>query len=571
MRTKRVIRNMAREVKEFLNMNLEELYDYYVSFVLAEPESKTIIEELIASERYASDAQFRAIVDFSAILKDAVSQDYKKLDFSKRIIKCIDIIERTSALELWQFAANSWNILALSYSNLLMYERALECFSHGLRIEREQGLYKLSPIMYTNMADIFMKIGEFEKALSYIETSARILGEHEHEMPRYWDKFVGIYSRYLFLKIRKGQYKKEDLKPYYDKIMSMPESGLNFNTNRSKLATQLYYGFFYSSEEEVEQLFKESRELFGLHQTLLFCQECIDLARQTGKEEEKYKYIHKLIELEREGRSHLHFENMTTYDILMEYYEEKGDEAKLSEYRVKYINSVKAHLKDLSEQQIHSINTIEQLVMSDEFKMMNNIKNVEFKLIADETLRAKRELEEANKILAKISSLDGLTQISSRRDFEERIKELMARAMEEKLSLSIFMLDIDYFKRYNDTYGHLEGDKVLKKVARSFRRHFNGKNQLSARFGGEEFIGAATGLSLEEAEELAKKICTDVEKLEIEHRAVRLGHVTVSLGVAIVKDVKPGMKSELMRLADECLYAAKAAGRNTFVLDVLPR
>lgn len=179
---------------------------------------------------------------------------------------------------------------------------------------------------------------------------------------------------------------------------------------------------------------------------------------------------------------------------------------------------------------------------------------------------ANRKLEEANRKLERLSLLDGLTQIGNRRDFEHRVMKLFERSSSEKLNIGILMLDIDNFKKYNDTYGHLEGDEALKAVAKVIRRNFERVEGLSARFGGEEFIGACIGLDFKEMEELADRIRRDVFELNIEHRESSLQRLTVSVGVAFADLADSSWKSTLMRWADVCLYRAKNEGKNRVVV-----
>lgn len=558
---------MESKAQEFLKMNLDELYDHFVSFVLSATNGVNVITELKASERYASDYQFRAMVDFSEILSDGVSKPEIDTDYTQRIIKCIDIIDRTTALEMWQLAANAWNTLAISYAKLVMFERALECYSHALRIESEHGLFNLSPILYSNMVNLFVQIEEIDKASIYIRNAVELLEKHKDQISRYWDKYVSIYSGYLYIKIRKMNISKEELQPYYNKIMEVEDTNLNYTSKILKLNARFHYGFFYFSTSEFKKTLDEVKKTLGLQQYIIYCHECVRLSKIVDKNYDYY--VKELIQLEEQGITHLPLANMQTYDILIEHYEKKKNKEKLSDSRIKYIQEVKEHLKNLSEQQHFAINTIEQLIMSEEFRRTNNIQNVEFKLIAEETLKTKRELETANARLSKLTCMDGLTQINNRRYFDEKFEELVKESSESKASVSVFVMDIDYFKRFNDTYGHLEGDEILKKVAKCFSDRFESINGLSARFGGEEFVGAVAGLSIEETEELAQKISDEIFQLGIVNKFVRGGIVTVSVGAVIATKVDVNMKLELFRVADESLYLAKTSGRNRFEIKIL--
>lgn len=181
-------------------------------------------------------------------------------------------------------------------------------------------------------------------------------------------------------------------------------------------------------------------------------------------------------------------------------------------------------------------------------------------------LRTQRTLELANSKLAHISSRDDLTQISNRRDFEVRVIDLLRQAKKDGGEISVFMFDIDNFKLYNDTYGHLEGDLVLKKIAQLIDREIGKAGGLSARFGGEEFVAACRGLSPEKSGELAEKIRRDVHALEIENEKAPLRRLSISVGVAVAKSPEITDKSVIMRRADVALYEAKNSGKNRVVL-----
>lgn len=181
-------------------------------------------------------------------------------------------------------------------------------------------------------------------------------------------------------------------------------------------------------------------------------------------------------------------------------------------------------------------------------------------------LETQAELRKANDKLEALSSLDGLTRISNRRDFENKILSLISRAEEEKKNVAVIMVDIDNFKLYNDNYGHLAGDEALKVVARVIRENLDKVEGLSARFGGEEFVCACSGLSKEEAQALGEKLCRDVFAKGIEHVKVPRGIMSISVGVAFTRVGNVEMKSELMKQADVSLYEAKNTGKNKAII-----
>ena len=174
-----------------------------------------------------------------------------------------------------------------------------------------------------------------------------------------------------------------------------------------------------------------------------------------------------------------------------------------------------------------------------------------------------KELEEANERLKRLASLDGLTGVANRRSFDERIELEWIRAIRNAQPLALIMIDIDYFKPYNDRYGHQAGDDCLKKVASLITSTIHRAADLAVRYGGEEFAVLLPDTCVEDAWRVAEKIRSVVEAEQIEHSGVKKNNfVTISLGVASKIPVKMEKFGHLVEAADKALYRAKSEGRN---------
>ncbi len=174
------------------------------------------------------------------------------------------------------------------------------------------------------------------------------------------------------------------------------------------------------------------------------------------------------------------------------------------------------------------------------------------------------QLQAANQELHRIASLDGLTQVANRRCFDEFLNHEWRRGGETPLSL--ILCDIDYFKPYNDTYGHQAGDECLQRVAAALRQCIKPKLELIARYGGEEFAAVLPNTDLKTALELAERIRTQVAGLQIPHAQSQVSaYITMSLGVATLTPCSETSPTQLIANADEALYVAKAGGRNRVV------
>lgn len=172
-------------------------------------------------------------------------------------------------------------------------------------------------------------------------------------------------------------------------------------------------------------------------------------------------------------------------------------------------------------------------------------------------------LEKANQELTRLSNMDNLTGLKNRGYFDDIIEQEWRSAVREKKPVSLIFIDIDYFKKYNDNYGHQSGDKCIKLIADIIRQYSRRPLDLCARYGGEEFVILLPHLTLKEAVEHAERIKKSISNLNIKHSFSDVSSsVTVSLGVAGIVPVKNTSPDLLIKAADRALYKAKANGRN---------
>ncbi len=196
-----------------------------------------------------------------------------------------------------------------------------------------------------------------------------------------------------------------------------------------------------------------------------------------------------------------------------------------------------------------------------------------FELIADMLASAlqqkssQQRLLEANSQLQILSEVDELTGIANRRYFNHQFSNIIRQASRTGQLVSLLLVDIDYFKKYNDCYGHLQGDTALRKIAQRVDKSFRRADEHAARYGGEEFtVIFAAGSNAELIFEQAKKLRKKIEKLHILHGESKISQfVTVSIGVACLSIQHHDQDRQLIQLTDECLYQAKSDGRNRVI------
>jgi two-component system chemotaxis family response regulator WspR len=173
------------------------------------------------------------------------------------------------------------------------------------------------------------------------------------------------------------------------------------------------------------------------------------------------------------------------------------------------------------------------------------------------------QLEESNRELHRLSSLDGLTGIANRRQFDKMLDQEWQRALRNCTELSLIMIDIDYFKLFNDTYGHQAGDDCLKTVALTLDRIVHRPSDVVARYGGEEFALVLPETDTLGAQRVAEKMRDTVTRLNIRHEASKVTNkISLSIGVATMNPRGSESPDMLLAAADDALYRAKHAGRN---------
>ena len=228
-----------------------------------------------------------------------------------------------------------------------------------------------------------------------------------------------------------------------------------------------------------------------------------------------------------------------------------------------YSGSLQAASGDLGgEMTVESMRDLAQRLLTETRRMQDTNGSLEQKLenSRDDIAALQRDLDEVRRE----SMLDPLTKISNRKCFDEGIVKALGDASRGKAPLSLLLIDIDHFKRFNDTYGHQTGDQVLRLVAMTLKSNIKGKD-LAARYGGEEFCAILPATDLDGAVIVAENVRKAIQSKELLKRSTneKLGRVTASFGVACYRPTDT--VTTLIERADRCLYAAKHAGRNQVV------
>jgi diguanylate cyclase (GGDEF)-like protein len=173
----------------------------------------------------------------------------------------------------------------------------------------------------------------------------------------------------------------------------------------------------------------------------------------------------------------------------------------------------------------------------------------------EEVQKVQRELQIANEMLHTLSLTDALTGLMNRRALEDSLERELARCIRSRAQLCLLMFDVDHFKSFNDSFGHVQGDEALRRISDLLRK-WTRKGDLVARYGGEEFLTILPDTGPAEAIQIAQRLCEGVAEAPWEHRPI-----TASIGVATL-DGRKLSATDFLNEADQALYAAKRRGRN---------
>lgn len=197
-------------------------------------------------------------------------------------------------------------------------------------------------------------------------------------------------------------------------------------------------------------------------------------------------------------------------------------------------------------------------------QLIEHLKQSELRL-EQKVLERTEELYQANRQLAAQSNTDGLTGIANRRRFDEALQSEWQRARRSGGAISLALLDVDWFKSYNDQLGHQAGDACLRRIAALMAEGVQRHTDLVARYGGEEFVVLACGAAAEGVLQICEKLRAQLHALAMPHPGSVFGEVTLSMGVASALPGDGDTPDALLRRADDALYRAKEAGRNRIV------
>ncbi|WP_027965129.1 tetratricopeptide repeat-containing diguanylate cyclase [Halalkalibacillus halophilus] len=481
----------------------------------------------------------------------SMTEMQESFQFAQEAVTIFKNIEHQSGL------ASAYNIIGIVYFYSAMYEKSLEYFLRGLHLlEKTDDEATISRVK-NNLGEVYREAGYYEEALQAYEEALLICERHQlitnkavilenmgevfftlNHLDSSYDYF---YESYTLLLEREDQVPLAEVENKIGKVYFANgdyESALHFY---KKALTRL---------KEVNNKFYSIDILVNLA-----------LYEKQTDQSNYLDYIYQAIGYAEDIQARKHL--LRLYHILSNHYEEQNQFDLALDYYKKYhhveleiesaIIAQKLEISKLELQQVQAGKDAEEMTKANQ-KLKDEIA-VHKQMLDD--------LEKTNESLSGAVYQDELTRLANRRGIHEHLNTLWKEGQQDSKKIAFFMLDIDFFKRYNDFHGHIEGDRCLKQVAECLKNVFKPYKGLTGRFGGEEFVCLVEDLSFQDAEEIAEKARNEIEELPLCYKwEGEFYPVTISIGGTFGEVKQFNHMGQLYELADLELYRAKESGRN---------
>lgn len=479
-------------------------------------------------------------------------------NYAEYLPKLEEALEIFTFLEDLEGQMRVLNLIGVSYFYFGKYEQALEFFKSSLILANNIQDKKLQSSILNNIGEIHRELEKYEDALDYYLKALQISEEIDDN---YNVTVILMNIGHIHNRLNRNQ----EALSYYNKSIDISE---NIQDSIGKGEALNKKGEIYEKMNNISEALKLYEE------SLLILEKCenrfyqIDVLLNLGSHYVKrdkhlkgMEYLQRALELAQKISANKKLYSAHRY--LAECYERQGNYEK-SLYHYKLYHEIEKQVTTENIEEKSKIITIEyRLEQAQKEAEIFQLKNIELKEKNEEIEDKARLLAIANEKLEYLSSIDELTGIPNRRIFNRVIKKEWNSCMQEAMPLTVIIIDVDFFKDYNDNYGHLKGDECLKQVANTLAEVLRSSCDFIGRFGGEEFGIILTGAGYEYSIMIAEQMRISIESLQIKHEySSAAPHLTISLGVATVMPQKHLTYKELINAADKELYKAKKNGRN---------
>lgn len=504
---------------------------------------RKVIEYSNKLQDYGTKKQDNALIAFAHFSKGEtyyLLNDVK--NFYTEMLSCIGPFE---SIKEWGYVAMANNLLGIMSLNRGQAPFAMEYYAKAINYCETYHLPDMEWMVHINVAALYLNIEEYQKAISHVESSLKYLLVHP-ELPDYAANLTVIYltmgKAYLAL-----DYESKAI----ECINKIKEQCLSYIFDIEKLLVYCLEARIYKHMGRMDK-FNMCVEL--INKSMSIEMPIMDIF------DDMYEYLLMLLEMER------YDDFFKVYDLV-----EKLARATTVKHLEKKLLTLKLRYYKRTEQlEDYKMASCLFFEMSEAMEKENSLlinNMVVIKNSYDELAIIKKQIEEENETLTKESETDPLTGLYNRRKLNTYIEEAFQRAVDIQCGFGIEILDIDYFKQFNDNYGHQSGDDCIKFIANKIKSLDPGAGLFACRYGGDEFVIIYEGYTRSYVEELANKLKESIVGAAMEHKySLCSDVVTISQGLCWDIPKSNQTASMFLKQADNMLYTVKEISRNSIKL-----
>ena len=459
-------------------------------------------------------------------------------NFYSQMLSCMGPMEHVKE---WGYVAMANNMLGIVSLNRGNAPFALDYFIKAISICEDYSLPDIEWMIHMNLGSLYLNIEEYQKSISHTEIAHRYLLEHK-DIDNYIESMTAI-----LLGMGRAYLKLDMTDRYLEVEKRLRLDCLPFMQEIDKVVIYCFFARVHQAINEVEAC---EYWINKINKNASINMPVLDVF------DDFYDYLHMLLSTERYDDF---FKAYTVLDDLTKHTSIKNLERKLLTLKIRYYRKV----GQIEEYKIASVLYFElsEYMERENRLMVSNM--VVMRNSYMELTQINRKVEEKNTFLQKRSETDPLTGMYNRLKLNEYSEEAFARALLNKTSIAVEILDIDFFKQFNDNYGHQAGDDCIKFIADMLMKVTDEKGVFAARYGGDEFVVIYEGLSLEMVEAKANELRDMIYDAKMEHKfSLTDDIVTISQGICYGMPSNDDSMFIYLQKADNMLYEVKQQSRN---------
>ncbi|MFT9498190.1 tetratricopeptide repeat-containing diguanylate cyclase [Anaerosolibacter sp.] len=471
------------------------------------------------------------------------------------------------------------NLIGINYFYFSRYEQALEYFGESLRFAQEIQNEELQASTLNNIGEIYRELEKYSEALENYN-KALVISEKINKI--YNVAVIRMNIGHIYNSL--GQ--NENALNGYEESLKISEK-IGDHISKGEVLNTIGQVYEKLGQKEIAlEYYLQSLNILRKYENKFYQVDVLlnlgSYYAKEGRYKEGLDFLQKALMMAEEATANKKI--YTVHAYLAQYHEERGDLAQaLYHYKI-YRDMEKKVITDNLEEKLKILTIEYQVDKIQKESEINLLKNIELKQknedieskaeqleainkeLQKEILKRKElqeQLEQVNKELERMSFVDELTGIPNRRSFNNTLEKEWNRCLREGVPLSLIFVDVDYFKNFNDYFGHPMGDDCLRDVAKTLTNTLKRSSDFIGRHGGEEFAIILPNTDYAGSIVIAEQMREAIENLEINHPQSHAGrNITISMGVANVVPSKESSIYELIEAADRELYHAKNQGRN---------